>query len=329
MTLLSKFDPNNYFLVLRDFPQQFLAGVQLAKDFKVEGPVKHVILAGMGGSALPGDFVNDYLSGELEIKIVRDYALPTNIEADTLVIVASYSGNTEETLSVFNEALDRRCKVAAISANGKLLEEAHARGIPHLQLPQGFQPRQMLGYMFTALISLFQNSGMISDRTQALMSLAEEIDDIEYEEKAKMMAEVLHNEVPIIYTTSRYRSLAQFWKICFNENAKIQSFFNVIPEVNHNEMVGYTNLKMQPHFIFLESENNDPRNVKRIEIMKKMFQDRKMLVSEFTMHGSDMLTQLFTTALFGYWVSYFLAIMYETDPTPVEWVEEFKKYMAE
>jgi glucose/mannose-6-phosphate isomerase len=102
-----------------------------------------------------------------------------------------------------------------------------------------------------------------------------------------------------------------------------------VPEVNHNEMVGFSNLLMQPHFIFLESNNNEPRNVKRIEIMKDMFAERKMLVSEFTMHGNDLITQLFTTALFGYWVSYFLAIMYETDPTPVEWVEEFKKRMIE
>jgi glucose/mannose-6-phosphate isomerase len=250
------------------------------------------------------------------------------LDTKALIIAVSYSGNTEETLSAFDEALKRHCRVVVITSGGELLKQAKMLNVPYVQLPQGFQPRQMLGYMFTVIISLLQNSGIIRDKTDEIMKLADALDEVEYEEKAKMFAEVLQDKVPIIYTTTKYKSAARFWKICFNENTKIQSFYNIIPEVNHNEMVGFTNLLMKPHFIFLESMYNVDRNVKRIKIMKEIFNEHDMPTSEFMMHGRDTLTQLFTTVLFGYWVSYFLAIMYETDPTPVEWVEDFKKRMV-
>lgn len=329
MTLLSKFDPSNYFLVLRDYPQHFVSGLQLAKNFKINGgdDISRIILCGMGGSALPGDFVNDYLDSEVSIEINRDYNLPSFLDTKTLIIAVSYSGNTEETLSAFDEALKRHCKVVAITSGGELLKQAKMLDVPYVQMPQGFQPRQVLGYMFSVIISLLQNSGIIPDKTDEIMRLAEELDEVEYEEKAKMFADVLMDKVPIIYTTTKYKSIARFWKICFNENTKIQSFYNIIPEANHNEMVGFSHLLMKPHIIFLESLYNVSRNTKRIQVMKELFSKHNIPTSEFMMHGRDTLTQLFTTVLFGYWVSYFLAIMYETDPTPVAWVEDFKKSM--
>ncbi|MDI6736092.1 MAG: bifunctional phosphoglucose/phosphomannose isomerase [bacterium] len=326
-------DKSNMYQALRNFPEQLTKAVEFANDIKIAGPINKIVISGMGGSALPGDILKTYLSDtNLTVEISREYFLTTPVDQNTLVFVSSFSGNTEETLASLDEALKKKAKIVIITAGGKLEELSRKYNIPMVKIIKespSFQPRAASGYFFGIFVTILANSGIIKDRGNELVELKNFLAGVDFENNAVELAQKLVNHVPIIYTTTKYEScVARIIKIKFNENSKMQAFFNVFPELNHNEMVGWTNIKNikgKYHFLIIEDVEDDERNKKRMQVFKNILKEKNLDWTSIPMQGDTLLTKIFSTLYLFDFVSYYLALAYGVDPTPVDMVEEFKK----
>ena len=316
---------------IKNFPKQFLWEPHIVGNERLEvGGWKRFIVCGMGGSALAGDL--------LRISVWRDYGLPKEIDAkNTFVIACSYSGNTEETIDAFLEARKRGLPVAAVSTGGKLLELAIQHHISYIQLPNtGIQPRMAAGYSIKALLKLMGEE----EKLMGIKKLAETLDVEAAGQKGKELSQSLKGKLPIIYSSSRNFPIAYNWKIKFNETGKIPAFANCFPELNHNEMTGFdwkrdTNLRMRANdanggsffFILLEDPDDDPRIIKRMQITKKLFEDRGLTAYSIGLYGDSIWHKIFQNLLIADWAAFYLAKFYGVDPEQVPMVEELKKLM--
>lgn len=323
-------DKSNMYEGLKNFPDQFTKAIEFAKDVKVTGPINKIVITGMGGSALPGDVIKTYLN--IPIEISRSYSITTPIDSNTLVFASSFSGNTEETISSFYEALNKKAKIIIVSAGGKLNELADEYHLPMVKIikeSKNFQPRFATGYFFGIFVKVLSNCGIISDRQKELIELSKFLKQLEFEKDAQILASNLIDSIPIIYTSDSYEfSVARIIKIKFNENSKVQAFYNTFPELNHNEMVGFTNIKGNYYFLMIEDANDHERNKKRMEIFKDILKEKNLNFTSIPMQGNTLLDKIFSTLYFFDFVSYYLALEYGVDPTPVEMVEGFKKTLG-
>lgn len=312
---------------IRDFGEQLKFKPEIQNREKLQRKT-HFIVAGMGGSHLSADILK-YLSG-VSLFIHSDYGLPKlspSIINDSLIIVSSYSGNTEEALDTFHLALSKSLPVAVITKGGQLLEEAKSKNIPYIQLPDfGFQPRMSVGLSLVALSHL-----ILDDQLDRYFKLAGEKIDINHlEAQAREIAKDIKDKIPVVYSSRKNKCFAQNWKINFNENVKIPSFWNVFPELNHNEMTGFDlnektkNISGSIHVIILSDDEDDPRINKRIAVTKQLLLDRNISVSTVNLRGGK-LDKVLHSFILSQLSSFHLAELYGVDFEPVPMVEEFKK----
>ncbi len=329
--------------------------LNFAKQFKfrpkVEGgklkKFKKFIVAGMGGSHLAGGIVKT-LKPELDIVIHNDYELPPQfdlsrpsgtlptpgegkVRGKTLVIASSYSGNTEETISAFELAIKNNLPVIAIATGGKLLELAKQHKIPYIELPNtGIQPRSALGFSLLAFLKVMKQSDLLKEAKR----LSQILRPSDLEQTGKELAAKLKGFVPVIYSSARNMSVPYNWKIKFNETGKIPAFYNVFPELNHNEMTGFDvkdtsrGLSEKFYFIILRDSEDHPQVQKRMVVLEKLYRDRKLPVEIIELSGATKLEKIFSSLLLADWVAVHTAQNYglETEAVPV--VEEFKKLIA-
>ncbi|HKY63354.1 MAG TPA: bifunctional phosphoglucose/phosphomannose isomerase [bacterium] len=316
---------------IRQFPRQFLESWKIVVDHPGLGMLgpdrfRRIYYGAMGGSSLPADILNDIYDGNPRLELLRDYDLPAGAGSEDLLIAASFSGNTEETLAVLAEALKRGLPSLALSNGGKLEQDAKAAGIPWIPIPHCIQPRCASGYFYATLLGLLYKMGRIDSPESELKRLEFFLEGFQdaAEARGKKLASALKDRVPLIYGPSRLEGVCRIWKIKLNENAKIQSFYNVLPELNHNEMVGFTRLLMKPVLVFLESRFMHPRIERRMEVMKELLAG-EMPVLRVPAAGDTPLQEMFGCLLIADYASYYLAAEYGVDPAPVAMVEEFKR----
>lgn len=320
-----------FYQVIREFPKQFLESWKIVDDHPdleslARAKFRRIYFAGMGGSSLPADLLNDIYEGTLRIDVLRDYGLPASAGPEDLLIAASFSGNTEETLTTLEEGLKRGVPSIAICNGGQLEKNAKEVGVPWIHIPDCIQPRCALGNFYATMLGLLFKMGRIESPESELKRLEFFLEGFQdaAETRGKKLAAALKDRVPIVYGPSRFQGVCRIWKIKFNENAKIQSFYNVLPELNHNEMVGYTRLLMKPALIFLESRFMHPRIERRMEVMKELL-GGEMPVLRVPAAGDTPLQEMFASLLIADYASYYLAAEYGVDPGPVAMVESFKK----
>ncbi|PIR73877.1 MAG: bifunctional phosphoglucose/phosphomannose isomerase [Candidatus Moranbacteria bacterium CG10_big_fil_rev_8_21_14_0_10_35_21] len=335
-----KIDQENMRQVILDSPSQLTQGLALAKDIKIPSNFNSIVISGMGGSALPGDILKIYLddlfqknsdqNSHLTVLQNRTYALPAEAYKNSLNIFASYSGNTEETLSSLEEALKAKLPAIGISSGGKLAEICQKNNIPLVSLPAGIQPRCASGYFFSAILGILAKAEKIENPSeniaQAQKKLSEQISDLE--KQGAEIAKKLFEKIPIIYASEKFRALAMIWKIKINENAKTPAFYNSYPELNHNEMVGFTLPQGKFHLINLTNQTDHPQTLKRINITSEILAKKNIQNTRIEMNSSNILDSIFSTLLLGDWVSYYLALEYGQDPTPVAMVENLKQQLT-
>ncbi len=311
--------------------KQVREGLRLADGIKILGDVDNIIISGMGGSALPGLVLQNVLADtKLKVHVSRDYKLPEWANNKTLVFAVSYSGNTEEAISSYQDARKKSCKVVVLASGGKLKEIAKKQKVEFIKVPhpfEGFQPRAGIGYMFFAILGVLINSHIVKGIDEDIEKTINALHSDEIDSQAQEIAEKLFEKIPIIYTSERLSSAGYKWKIAFNENSKTPAFCNVFPEMNHNEMNGYVN-HQGPLFVIMISNDNDHSQVKkRMKITKELIKKQGIPVMELRMKGDSIMTKLFTAILLGDFTAYYLALKYEIDPTPVEMVEHLKKML--
>ncbi len=328
-------DKQNMHKVIIDSPNQLKAGLDLANEIKVSGDFKNIIICGIGGSALPYNILTSVITTTIPVYIHRDYNLPEFADSLSLIICISYSGNTEEGLSSLQTAINKNLKVIAIASGGKFEELSKQNNIPFAKIPSGIQPRSATGYLFSSLIRILINCGLIKDISFEIMDLAEDLKDInlELEKEGKKLAKKIDKKIPIIYASNNFKSVARIWKIKFNENSKIPAFYNVFPELNHNEMVGFTGIKKlgAKNFaiIILKDQADHERTQKRMKLTANLIKKYGVKTTEFVeIKNGSMMFKIFSTLLLGDWVSYYTALNQKIDPTPVDMVESFKKQMS-
>jgi glucose/mannose-6-phosphate isomerase len=309
---------------IENFNKQFQVGLRATEDIKINIKPKGVCICGMGGSALPGNLLDIYLEKRnFPLLLQRDYNLPKEVSKDWLLVCISYSGNTEETLSCLREAQEKELETVLVSSDGSLKKIAEENNLPIAILPQGLQPRIALGYQFSALAKIIEKAGLI-DSTADILELEEIKAD---KEKAKEIAEKIKGKIPLIYASNKLKTVARIFKIAFNENSKIPAFWNYFPELNHNEMVGFQKKQEQFYLLILKDQDDTERIKKRMDLTKKLLEKKGLKGEIIEFQEQTLLKRVFSGILFSYWISYYLALLYNIDPEPVELVEEFKKLM--
>jgi glucose/mannose-6-phosphate isomerase len=291
------------------------------------------VIGGMGGSNLATGILK-IINPALDMYVHRDYGLPALSEkrfGDALYIASSYSGNTEEVLNFAEMALENAYNLAIIATGGRLIEFAKAHGLPHIVLPQsGMQPRSAVGVSLLALAKLMgddEDVVEIQNRGQKLVSEATK-------ETGEVLAKRLKNKIPVVYSSRKNLPVAYNWKIKFNETAKIPAFYNHVPELNHNEMTGFDvidstkKLSENFHFIFISDPSDEPKIIKRMEVMAKLFEDRGLPVKQIEYSGETYFEKVFNSLLLADWTALALSKQYGTEPEQVPMVEEFKKLVS-
>lgn len=329
-------DPSNFRQFILDTPNQFKVGFDLAKGIKQEGNFNSVTISGMGGSALPVNLLKAYLKDQgspVNLCINRSYSLPKKDLSKYLNIISSYSGNTEETISSLEELKSKNLPFIGISSGGKIEELCKNYGMPHLKLPLPFpnyQPRMGTGYFFGAMLQLLINHSLANDTSGEIIEEAVGFNNYmeSYENKGKELAEKLKGKTPTIYSSSKLKAVAMIWKIKINENSKTPAFWNYFPELNHNEMVGFTNPQGKFFIVMLKDPEDNPKNLKRYEATKNLLSERGIETEILEMEGSTLFSKMFLSISLADWASYYLALSYDQDPTPVNMVENLKKILA-
>jgi len=318
---------------------------QMAMNFNLPpdySRVNKVVISGMGGSAIGGDLVSSLVAAEarLPILICRDYALPAFVDAETLVIVSSYSGMTEETLSSFEQALETEAKKLVITTDGKLKTVAERRNIPVFSFDYKAQPRAALPFSFLPILGFLQKLGFLSDKSadvteavKVLQELSRKIDEgvpLPHN-PAKQVAQRLYGYLPVIYGAGILSEVARRWKTQFNENSKAWAFHEVFPELNHNAVVGYQfppELAGKVAVVLLRSAHLPERIQLRYQITCKLLDQYKVDYQFVDGEGSSALSQMMSLVLFGDYVSYYLAMLHKIDPTPVKALDYLKEQLS-
>jgi glucose/mannose-6-phosphate isomerase len=334
-------DTHDFHTMIMESPDQFSTGFSLAKDIRVEGNFSKIVVSGMGGSALPVDILRILLDDVAKRYDVvtpvlyqnRNYGLPQESVHETLFILSSYSGNTEETLETLSEVVKRGLPAIGMSAGGELERLCLEAGIPHIKLPipsEGFQPRMGTGFFIGALLEVLINHNLIPDiRSEVLHDaklVAESMDAIEKEGEALSVR--VEGKTPVIYAPDQLRGLAMIWKIKFNENAKTPAFWNYFPELNHNEMVGFSLPQGKFYVIMLRDHEDHPRNQKRFDLTAQLLREKGVEVEILDSLGESVFNRVLMSIALGDFTSYHLALRYGQDPTPVDMVEKFKKLLV-
>ena len=289
------------------------------------------IVAGMGGSALSAGLLKNAFPN-LNIAVHRNYGLP-NVPIkelkDHLFIVSSYSGNTEEAIDALSAARKAKLAVAVVATGGKLLKIAIDNKLPYVQMPDhGIQPRMALGFSCIALLKLMGKETEIRK-----MSALATLDSDKFEAAGRTLAGKLLGKIPVVYASDKNGSLAYTWKIKFNETAKIPAFSNIFPELNHNEMVGFSGegetkkITEKFFFLFLRDKKDDSRVRRRMEVLEDVFKDLRLDFATIDSDGKNDPERIFSSLMLADWVTYYLAYKYGADPEAVPLVEKFKKLL--
>ncbi|MCX8059781.1 MAG: bifunctional phosphoglucose/phosphomannose isomerase [Aquificaceae bacterium] len=310
------------FRMLEEFPEQFKEHECPTLDPQ---SYKGVVFSGMGGSGIVGDFMELLLKTDRPILSLRGYELPAFVEEGWLVVCTSYSGNTEETISVLQGALQRGASAVCVSSGGRLKEVAQGKGLLHLPLPEGYPPRYALGFMLSALMSLF---GM-GERVKRLRAHLEESKKA-VKEKARELASAMFSYLPVVYGTPLTEPVAFRWKTQINPNSKTLCYNAVLPEMHHNEVVGLDNPQIRSlcSFALLYDPQDHPRVVKRVEITERIFKELGVVLRVLKGEGETLEERLLYLTYLGDWVSLFLAQDYRQDPLPVRVIDFIKKSLV-
>jgi len=318
---------------------------QLEKVSKVEppeirgGPFKRVVFVGMGGSAVSGDIVRSLLyESPFSTEVIRDYTLPGSLDNRTLLILTSYSGNTEETISALQESLKGKFKIATITSNGKLEQIARENNLPLLTIPKGYPPRGALGWLLGSSLKILAGAGLMKDEkvtedliktSNFLKKIIPEMEDLDSD--TRELAEKLYLRIPLIYASQRFYPIAYRWQTQINENAKAFAHSHALSEMNHNEIAGLKNPaeKVETMWaIFISLKDDHERIKKRIDFTIDLIRDSILGYSVVKAKGDNTLQRVLYLILMGDFVSFYLAQAYQEDALSIPRIDMLKKKLS-
>jgi len=336
-------DPGNMLDRIKDLSNQVRDAWGIATRASIPpaySDVRNIVLAGMGGSAIGGDLAAALLADELKIpmSIHRDYGIPAFIGRDTLFIASSYSGNTEETLTAFEDARKRGAKVMVLTTGGRLAELARASSFPVITFSYKAQPRAALGYSLGLVLGCLVRLGFVRDLGKDIDTALTDLGRLEERvheggrtNDAKKMAVELHGRIPFAYGAGVMGVMARRVKGQWNENAKNWSAFDVMSELNHNAVVGFPNPAVARDaltVLFLRSDRDNPRHKIRFDVTAELLDRVAVPHKTLSFPGQNMLSEVLQMVMFTDYVSFYLALLNGADPSEVRSIDYLKDRLA-
>jgi len=321
-------------------PKQLEHDFGIAKMELEESPTYNVVFCGMGGSSLVAELATTWPEMGEPFVISKGYDVPSWVDQDTLVVVSSYSGNTEETLSAYQQAKDSGAKIAVIAHGGKLAEIARSDEQVFAEIPKCVQPRASVFYMYRALVEILVAHGLVEPgeitklaglSTKLANAAAAWASDMpESKNQAKQLAKHMVGKTPIFYGGPFTAPAAYKWKIGCNENAKNTAWCNEYPEFNHNEFIGWSSHPVDKPFAVIDliSSFEHERVLERFKLSDKLLSGKRPKAVEVEAVGESVLEQLLYLVLLGDMATTYLGVLNNVDPSPVELVEKFKKELS-
>ena len=318
--------------LILDFPQHMRTALALATKVELERPevdYKNVFILGMGGSGIGGVLVKNWIADDIAVpvQVANDYQIPAYVDQDTLVIASSYSGNTEETLMALGEALERNVSVIGITSGGKLEKLCKENGFPVFIVPGGNPPRASLGYSLATLCAVFEKLELVTNRytamiEQATVLIENQLSDIQIQ--ADQLAQFLANRTPIFYATPQMEGLAIRGRQQINENSKGLVWHHLVPEMNHNELLGWSGGNASYAPVFLLSQHEFNRNLRRIELTKEEVVARGSSHLTFVGKGDSLVEETVYLMHILDWASLYLANIKDVDPVAIPVIDRLK-----
>lgn len=342
--LFERLDPSRLRDRIGGLPQQCLHAWKKGLQFSLPPEyrkARNVIVAGVGGSAIGGELMADLISkeGSPLVTVCRDYHLPPYLGPDSLVIASSYSGNTEETVAAFEDALERGAKVVAITTGGRLLQLAEGAGVPVFRVDYEGEPRTALGYSFLVPLAMLQNLGLSPSSDEAVAEAAEELfllgrslspETPTHDNPAKELALTLRGKMVVVFGGGMLCGVARRWKTQLNENAKAWAFVELLPEAGHNAIAGLwwpRPMGRKVCGVLLNSLSLHPRIKLRYRVIQDLLGTAGVECRTVDGVGQSHLAQILSSVMFGDFTSYYLALLNGEDPSPVPPLDYLKNVL--
>jgi glucose/mannose-6-phosphate isomerase len=324
---------------MKDLVQNFTKQLKEAKAIAQKaivseaGDIKNIVVTGLGGSGIGGTIVSELISDSCPVPIIvnKDYFLPAFVNEGTLVIISSYSGNTEETVSAMKQAISRKAQVACVTSGGKVLEMAKQHQFDFIEIPGGMPPRSCIGYSLLQIVKIlcekgFADKKILDDVDKTIALLDRENENIKSE--ALGIAKKLLNKFPILYSLGSCEGAVVRFRQQINENSKMLCGHHSFPEMNHNELVGWTTRNEDLVVVTFHTAYDYDRTKKRYQFCKPIFEKYSSGVIDITAKGSSKLEQFFYLINMGDWISCYLADLKGIDPVEVKVIDSLKATLA-
>ncbi len=319
-----------------DFPIQLQEAIIIGKNYRfitAAGEFNNVVVTGLGGSGIGGSIVQNYVFDKMKIPFIvnKDYFLPTFVNKKSLVIVCSYSGNTEETLAALYQAQKAKATIVCITSGGKVAEFANKKNIDCILVPAGMPPRSCIGYSLVQILYVLAHYGQIENKFEAEIKRAIKAmteGEKETQKKAAVIAKKVFGKLPIIYSASHFEGVAVRFRQQLNENSKLLCWHGAIPEMNHNELVGWRDDAKDKAVLILRTKEDYERVQTRMEINKKVFKKYTSTIVEIYAEGKSYWEQVFYFIHLTDWVSVILADLRGVDATEVKVIDFLKKSLS-
>ncbi|MDZ4699469.1 MAG: bifunctional phosphoglucose/phosphomannose isomerase [Rhodothermales bacterium] len=343
---IRRIDTQGMYDLVAGFPDHFKQGRAIAEAVSLSidaRTMRQLVVIGMGGSAISGDLLRCYAvdQSRIPIQVVRHYALPASVDDRTLVVASSFSGNTEESLSGFEEAIARKATIVCIASGGQLLDLARKHGLPYAQIPGGMSPRAAIGYSLAVLMVFARKMGLIQvadgawDEADALLrAQTARYSDPASTHLARTIADGVVGRIPLVYSSNGLLEAVNLrWRGQFQENSKMMAAGNLYPELNHNEIMGWEQTgapSLQKHMgvIVLRDREDHPRIQHRMNVTRSLIDTRAGSWAEVQSEGDHRLTRMVSLINLGDWASLYAAYLRGVDPTPIGLIDQLKDALA-
>ena len=321
---------------ISDFTKHLSEALEIGRSTIMDesvADIHNVLICGLGGSGIGGTIVSDIISDQIDIPVsaTKDYSIPNFVDENTLVIASSYSGNTEETLYALEACQVRMAQIACVTSGGKLAELAKAKGFNLIQIPGGHPPRAMFGYSFTQLFFILHHYGLIDDSFQLEfekgITLLDECEE-GIKSEAKQLADKLFDTTPVIYTAAGFEGVGIRFRQQINENSKMLCWHHVIPEMNHNELLGWRINTDKLGVVYFRNKSDYDRNQVRIDINKEVLAKYTDNINEIWSKGDTKIENSLYHIHLGDWVSWYLSEMNKVDAIEIDVINFLKGSLA-
>jgi glucose/mannose-6-phosphate isomerase len=322
--------------LVANFSKQLADAISIGNNARLNeeaNEILNVLICGLGGSGIGGSIVSELVVGyaKVPINVTKGYFIPEYVNENTLVIVSSYSGNTEETLNCLNLAAAKSAKIVSITSGGKLLDVSREKNFDHIVVPGGMPPRACLGYSLTQLFFTLGFYKIIDSRYKKELENAIKLidaEEINIIAEATSIAEKLRNRTPVIYATTYYEGIAIRLRQQLNENAKVLCWHQIIPEMNHNELVGWTEKNDNLSVLIFVDKHEYSRNLARIEINKEVIKKYTSHITEIYSKGNTAIEKAIYFIHLGDWVSVILGGLRGADLMEINVINHLKSELS-